>query len=156
MSRVRAGAVPPLAGGYITRAEINSALAEALGPGLTAALTPSRAPGAPGILRDWRSASGKTQAAVAYAEELWASESIDILVWVTATSQPAVLSTLAEAAVALRTAGVQATGPDAAGGGHRATGQQALTRPSPPASWHGSARPRGHGSSCSTTSRTRR
>jgi tetratricopeptide (TPR) repeat protein len=116
MSRVRAGAVPPLAGGYITRAEINSALAETLGPGLTAALTSSRVPGTPGIPRDWLSASGKTQAAVAYAEELWASESIDILVWVTATSQPAVLSTLAEAAVALRTAGVQATGPDAAGG----------------------------------------
>src|SRR5277367_735341 len=115
MSRVRAGAVPPLAGGYITRAEINSALAEALGPGLTAALTPLRVPGAPGFPRDWLSASGKTQAAVAYAEELWASESIDVLVWVTATSRSAVLSTLAEAAAAVRAERVRATAPGAAG-----------------------------------------
>src|SRR5208282_2972211 len=90
--------------------------AEALGPGLTVSLTPSRVPGVPGFPRDWLSASGKTQAAVAYAEELWATESIDILVWVTATSQPAVLSTLAEAAVAVQAAGVQAAGPGTAGG----------------------------------------
>jgi tetratricopeptide (TPR) repeat protein len=57
--------------------------------------------------RDWRSSSGKTQAAVAYAEELWASEGIDILVWVTATSRAAVLSTLAEAALAVRAAGAE-------------------------------------------------
>src|SRR5258708_5192497 len=127
MSRVRAGAVPPLAGGHITRTEINNVLTESLGPGLTATLAPSRVPGtssgvpgAPGIPRDWQSASGKTRAAVAYAEELWASESIDILVWITATSRSAVLSTLAEAAVAVRAAGVQETGAGTAGG--RASG----------------------------------
>ena len=72
----------PLADGHITRAEISNALAEALRPGRTASLAPARVPGLPGFPRDWLSASGKTQAAVAYAEDLWASESIDILVWV--------------------------------------------------------------------------
>jgi tetratricopeptide (TPR) repeat protein len=115
MSRIRAGAVPPLADGYLTRTEIGSSLAEALGPGLTASLAPARVPGVPGVPRDWQSASGKTQAAVAYAEELWASESIDVLVWITATSQPAVLSTLAEAAAAVTDGG--AWGDRAAGGG---------------------------------------
>jgi tetratricopeptide (TPR) repeat protein len=123
MSRVRAGAVPPLAGGHITRTEINNVLTESLEPGLTATLAPSRVPGAPGIPRDWQSASGKTQAAAAYAEELWASESIDILVWITATSRSAVLSTLAEAAVAVRAAGVQESGAGTAGG--RASGDWA-------------------------------
>jgi len=108
MSRVRAGAVPPLASGHVARTEIGSALAEALGPGLTASLAPARVPGVPGTPRDWQSASGKTQAAVAYAEELWTSEDIDILVWITATSRPALLSTLAEAAMAMQAAEVQA------------------------------------------------
>ena len=116
MSRVRAGAVPPLAGGHVTRAEISSALAESLGPGLAASLGPTQVPGVLGIPRDWQGASGKTQAAVAYAEELWATEGIDILVWITATSRSAVLSTLAEAAAAVRAAGVQPTDPGAAGG----------------------------------------
>jgi tetratricopeptide (TPR) repeat protein len=110
MSRVRAGTVPPFVNGHVTRAEIGSALAEALGPGLTASLVPARVPGVPGMPRDWQSAAGKTQAAVAYAEELWAGERVDILVWVTATSRAAVLSTLAEAAVAVRAAGPGTTG----------------------------------------------
>jgi tetratricopeptide (TPR) repeat protein len=104
MSRVRAGVVPPLAGGHVTRAEISSALAGALRPGLSATLVPSRRlRRLPDMPRHWQGASGKTQAAVAYAEELWATEGIDILVWVTATSRAAVLSTLAEAAVAVGT-----------------------------------------------------
>ncbi len=101
MSRVRVGSVPQLADGHITRAEISSALAAALGPGLTASLAPARDPGVPDMPRDWSSASGKTQAAVAYAEDQWAAEGVDILVWVNAT-RPAVLATLAEAAGAVR------------------------------------------------------
>jgi tetratricopeptide (TPR) repeat protein len=102
MSRVRAGAVPPLADAHVTRTEISDALAEALRPGRTATLVPARLPAGPGGTRDWLSAAGKTQAAAGYAERLWASESIDILVWVTATSRAMVLSTLAEAAASVR------------------------------------------------------
>jgi tetratricopeptide (TPR) repeat protein len=101
MSQVRTGAVPPLASGYVGRPELDQALAEALVPGGLAALVPvtSVAPG-----RDWREACGKTQAAVAYAESQWAAGGADVLVWVTATSRAAVLSHLAEAALAVSAA----------------------------------------------------
>jgi tetratricopeptide (TPR) repeat protein len=95
MSQVRTGAVPPLADGHVARPELERALIDALLPGATAALVPAGAGG-----RGWREACGKTQLAISYAEFLGTSGSADILVWVTATSRAAVLSTFAEAAVA--------------------------------------------------------
>jgi tetratricopeptide (TPR) repeat protein len=59
-------------------------------------------------LRDWLGSCGKSQVAVAFAEWLWQSRRVDLLVWVVATSRASVLAGYVEAAVA-------ATGADPAG-----------------------------------------
>jgi len=55
-------------------------------------------------MQDWPRSSGKTQLAAAFAEWLWQSAGIDLLVWIDATSRASVLSgyTAATAAVTSR------------------------------------------------------
>jgi tetratricopeptide (TPR) repeat protein len=97
---VRSGIVPLLADGFIARTESAPSLAQVLTPGTAVALTPARAataaitPGAP----DWRGMVGKTQVAAHFAETLWESRDIDLLVWVNASSRVSILSAYASAA----------------------------------------------------------
>jgi tetratricopeptide (TPR) repeat protein len=97
--RVRAGAVPPLADGFSARPESASALESALIPGAAVVLVPGQV-GARGS-GEWLGACGKTQLAVSSAEWLWQSRRVDLLVWAAATSRASVLSSYAEAAVAV-------------------------------------------------------
>lgn len=94
---VRSGPVPPLADGFTTRPETSPGLADALRPGTAAMLVPAR-PGAGPL--DWLEPCGKTQLAVHYAETLWRAGDLDLLVWVPATSRPAVLAAYVAAAAA--------------------------------------------------------
>jgi tetratricopeptide (TPR) repeat protein len=104
---VRSGTVPALADGYSARPETAPDLAAALAPGTAVALVPGRAagsgqaadpgPGADPAALDWPRSSGKTQLAAAFAESLWHSGSLDLLVWIPATSRAAVLSGYAAA-----------------------------------------------------------
>jgi tetratricopeptide (TPR) repeat protein len=66
--------------------------------GAVVALVPDRAtvPDA----GDWRRSSGKTQLAAAFAESLWQSGAVDLLVWIDATSRASVLSGYAAATAA--------------------------------------------------------
>ena len=109
---VRSGAVPALATGYADRPETAPDLAAALAAGVAVALVPDRTAGpgpAPDLAaQDWRRASGKTQLAAAFAESLWQSRKVDLLVWIQATSRAAVLSGYA-AATAAATGRDQAT-----------------------------------------------
>jgi Tetratricopeptide repeat len=118
---VRSGPVPPLADGFSARPESAPALDRALVPGTAAALVSgggaAPAGAAAGGPLDWLGPSGKTQLAAAYAEALWRSSAVDLLVWVPATSRTAVLAGFAAAAIATGTAGGSATGTAAAGGG---------------------------------------
>ena len=91
------GAAPPLADGFIARPASAPGLAGALNPGAAVALVPARGAGS---LQDWRRSCGKTQLAVAFAESLWQSRGVDLLVWVVATSRASVLSGYVEAAAA--------------------------------------------------------
>jgi tetratricopeptide (TPR) repeat protein len=50
--------------------------------------------------RDWLRSSGKTQLAAAFAESLWQSRGVDLLVWIQATSRASVLSGYAAAMAA--------------------------------------------------------
>ena len=95
--RVRAGAVPPLADSFSARPETASAVEAALVPGAAVVLVPD--PVAGGGSGDWPKACGKTQVAASYAEWLWQSERVDVLVWAAATSRASVLSGYVEAAV---------------------------------------------------------
>ena len=95
---VRSGAVPPLADGFSARPETAPALGAALLPGTAVVLVPGRV-AAEGS-RDWLGSCGKTQLAVSFAESLWQSREVDLLVWVVATSRASVLSGYVEAAVA--------------------------------------------------------
>jgi tetratricopeptide (TPR) repeat protein len=95
---VRSGPVPPLADGFITRSETAPDLRTALVPGATVALVPDRVT-AKGS-RDWLGSCGKTQLAVGFAESLWQSRGLELLVWVTATSRARVLSGYVQAAEA--------------------------------------------------------
>src|SRR5215469_14213658 len=101
---VRSGIVPALADSYTDRLETAPDLAAALPAGGAVALVPDRAaapdpaagPGAP----DWPRSSGKTQLAAAFAESLWQSRELDLLVWIQATSRASVLSGYAAATAA--------------------------------------------------------
>ncbi len=98
---VRIGTVPALAEGFIARAETAPSLAAALRPGTAAALVPDRPhdPGPAAVPRDhdWLRSTGKTQLAAAFAESLWQSGEIDLLVWVEAASRASVLVAYGEA-----------------------------------------------------------
>jgi tetratricopeptide (TPR) repeat protein len=95
---VRSGAVPPLADGFSTRPETAPSLGMALVPGTAAVLVPSRA--IADEWRDWLGSCGKTQLAVHYAESLWRTGEMELLVWVPATSRASVLAGYVEAAAA--------------------------------------------------------
>jgi tetratricopeptide (TPR) repeat protein len=93
---VRSGAVPPLADGFIARPETIPDLGSALAPGAAVALVTA------GGGRDWLGPCGKTQLAVASAEELWRSGGVDLLIWITASSRASMLAGyLAASAAAL-------------------------------------------------------
>lgn len=90
--------MPPIADGFSARPESAPDLGAALTPGATVVLTPGR-PNAGS--RDWLSCCGKTQLAVYFAESMWRSRGLDLLVWVVATSRASVLSGYMEAAAAI-------------------------------------------------------
>jgi tetratricopeptide (TPR) repeat protein len=102
---IRSGTVPVLADGFSARLETAPGLAAALPAGAAAALVPDPAAApaspAPPDAPDWLRSSGKTQLAVAFAESLWQSGGIDLLVWVEATSRASVLSGYAAATAAV-------------------------------------------------------
>jgi tetratricopeptide (TPR) repeat protein len=102
---IRSGTVPPLADGFTVRAETGPGLAAALPAGAAAALVPDRA-AAPAPLpgpvttpdaQDWLRCAGKTQLAAGFAESLWRSGGLELLVWIEATSRASVLSGYAAA-----------------------------------------------------------
>jgi tetratricopeptide (TPR) repeat protein len=96
---VRSGSIPPLAESFTARLESAPDLVAALAPGATVVLAPGRVPRAGP--RDWLSSCGKTQLAAYYAESMWRSRSLDLLVWVVATSRSSVLAGFAQAATAI-------------------------------------------------------
>jgi tetratricopeptide (TPR) repeat protein len=113
---VRSGTVPTLADGFDARVETGPRLADALPAGAAVALVPDRA-AAPAGSRgrvaahdgwDRLRSPGKTQLAAAFAESLWQSGGVDLLVWIEATSRASVLSGYA-AATAAATGRDQAT-----------------------------------------------
>jgi tetratricopeptide (TPR) repeat protein len=105
---IRSGTVPAPADGFSTRLETAPRLAAALPAGAAVALVPDRAMAAaafPGPVaapdaQDWLRSSGKTQLAAAFAESLWQSGGVDLLVWIEATSRASVLSGYAAAMAA--------------------------------------------------------
>jgi len=101
---VRSGAVPLVADAYTDRLETAPDLTAVLRPGAAVALVPDRAagpgPAADEPARDWLRSSGKTQLAAAFAESLWQSRQLDLLVWIPASSRAAVLSGYAAAMAA--------------------------------------------------------
>ena len=105
---IRSGTVPALADGFNARPETSPGLADALPAGAAVALVPERSAPAsrPGPLavpdaQDWLRSSGKTQLAVSFAESLWQSGDVDLLLWIEATSRAAVLSSYAAATAAV-------------------------------------------------------
>jgi tetratricopeptide (TPR) repeat protein len=94
---VRLGAVPSRADDFSARAETAADLGAALVAGAVVVLVSGRVAGeGPG---GWLEPCGKTQLAVCVAESLWRSRTVELLVWVVATSRASVLSGFAQAAV---------------------------------------------------------
>jgi tetratricopeptide (TPR) repeat protein len=102
---VRSGTVPAVADGYTDRLETAPDLAAALRTGTAVALVPDRAagpgPAADPTARDWLRSTGKTQLAAAFAESMWQSSGLDLLVWIQASSRASVLSGYAAATAAV-------------------------------------------------------
>ena len=94
---VRAGSMPPLAGGFSARPQTATDLEATLVAGSVVVLAPE--PVAGQQPEGWLASCGKTQLAVSVAESMWQSGGLELLVWVTATSRASVLSGLVDAAV---------------------------------------------------------
>ena len=97
------GIIPPLADSFHQRPETGLYLRAGLYPGDTVVLTHGEdtdaAPAAQG-------GTGKTQLAVAFTHALWGTRAVDALVWVPATSQEAIITGFAQAAVTVGAAEV--------------------------------------------------
>jgi tetratricopeptide (TPR) repeat protein len=98
---VRSGEVPPLADRFSTRPETGPDLALALERSRAIALAPRARRQGAGSAHDWLRCSGKTQLAVYHAESLWRARSIDLLVWIDASSAASILTGYVAAARAL-------------------------------------------------------
>jgi Tetratricopeptide repeat len=99
---VLSGLMPPLADSYIPRTESGLALADGLNPGETVVLvTADEAARA----LDAMGGTGKTQLAAAIAGALWERRAVELIVWVTATSRDAVLTSYAQALAAVGVVG---------------------------------------------------
>ena len=97
---VRSGPVPPRTGAFTWRPETGPERWDTLLPGCTVVLGPgdARAPAS------YRSGTGKTQLAAAFAHRLWASGGLDLLVWVEARSRDSIVSGYAGALAEIRVA----------------------------------------------------
>jgi tetratricopeptide (TPR) repeat protein len=89
------GTVPPLADGYVPRAETGPDLASSLPAGQTAVLVPGEETGsAPAA----QGGTGKTQLAVAFARAMRTDPAVEAVIWVNAASRESVLTGFARAA----------------------------------------------------------
>jgi tetratricopeptide (TPR) repeat protein len=89
------GTVPPLADGYVPRAETGPDLASSLPAGQTAVLVPGEETGsAPAT----QGGTGKTQLAVAFARAMRTDPAVEAVIWVNAASRESVLTGFARAA----------------------------------------------------------
>ena len=98
---VRSGAVPPIADRFSTRPETGPDLKMALERSAAVALTPRARRLGAGSSHDWLRCSGKTQLAVFHAETAWRARSVDLLVWIDASSTASILSGYVAAARAV-------------------------------------------------------
>jgi tetratricopeptide (TPR) repeat protein len=106
---IRSGPVPALADDFRTRLETGPSLTAELPVGATVALIPDRTAASAAFsglvaaadAQDWLRSSGKSQLAAAFAESLWQSRGVDLLVWIQASSRAAVLAGYAAATAAV-------------------------------------------------------
>ena len=120
---VLSGSVPPLAVDFQSRQETGFRLADGLRPGETILLLPAEAAGPGGMAADpgggmaasggmaaggggmaaggAGGGTGKTQLAVGFANAMWSSGAVDLLVWVAAGSRTAIITGYAQAAADL-------------------------------------------------------
>jgi hypothetical protein len=101
-----AGAMPPVADGFVSRPETAPDLRTALTAGGVVALAPDQATA--GRARGWLGSCGKTQLALSAADTMFHAGGLDLLVWIAATSRASVLAGYVEAATAAM--GITASG----------------------------------------------
>ncbi len=103
---VKVGVVPPLADRLSTRPESAPDLAAGFSRNTAIALVPRGTGREP--TDGWLQCCGKTQVAAAFAEAQWRARSVDLLLWIDASSAAGVLSGLIEAAAVIT--GAQVSG----------------------------------------------
>ena len=95
---VRSGLVPALADRFSTRPETGPDLRLALARTGAIVLAPRARRVGAGSSQDWLRCSGKTQLTAFFAESQWRAGSLDLLVWIDASSVASVLSGYVDAA----------------------------------------------------------
>ena len=92
---VLSGIVPPLIDGYYARTESGADLASTLRPGETAVLAHGDDSKVAPVTQG---GTGKTQLAVEFTHAMWNARTVEVLIWVTASSREAVITSFAQAA----------------------------------------------------------
>ena len=103
---VKVGVIPPLADRLSTRPESAPDLAAGFSRNAAIALVPRGSGREP--VDGWLQCCGKTQVAAAFAEAQWRARSVDLLLWIDASSAASVLSGFQEAAAVI--AGAEVSG----------------------------------------------
>lgn len=94
---VLSGAMPPLTDFFYPRPETGFGLADTLRPGETTVLvSPPGGDSASGVGAS--GGTGKTQLAAAFADAMWRTRAVDVLVWVPAGNRTGILASFAQAA----------------------------------------------------------
>lgn len=93
---VLSGTMPPLADPYHPRTESVPNLISGLQPGQTIVLTPDEQTAAPA-----EGGTGKTQLAIEFADAIQRNGAAQVLIWVTAASREAIVTSFAQAAVSV-------------------------------------------------------
>jgi tetratricopeptide (TPR) repeat protein len=101
---VKVGVIPPLADRLSTRPESAPDLAAGFSRNTAIAVVPRGSGREPAD--GWLQCCGKTQVAAAFAEAQWRARSVDLLLWIDASTTVGVLAGLAEAAAAITGADV--------------------------------------------------
>ena len=132
---VRSGPVPPVVPYFSARPETGFGTGAGLSPDQQRPMIVGDEPGS--YLLTGAAGAGKTQLAAAYANSLWQSRDVELLVWITASSRAAIITGYAQAFRQTSLAAGGPPGPGPAGTSSQLPGAEITAAPGPAGGYGG-------------------